>query len=206
MKAIEGTATIGLKTLDNLRLREQWFSELRRDVKKLIKAVDSEEYEKRCKQIDDMGGMSDEEFDRLEKEAATALKIIISDKALRKLVHEYIDESESDVNYALHTMEDNEFLRIPLILESGQHQGQTGGQQDISVCEVCEAYMTDVECDMKEDCPAVGIVKRLKEAEETIKKRDKEIKRLTKKLSDSELEKSYMRNPMAIGDRHEMGG
>lgn len=206
MKAIEGTATIGLKTLDNLRLREQWFSELRRDVKKLIKAVDSEEYEKRCKQIDDMGGMSDEEFDRLEKEAATALKIIISDKALRKLVHEYIDESESDVNYALHTMEDNEFLRIPLILESGQHQGQTGGQQDISVCEVCEAYMTDVECDMKEDCPAVGIVKRLKEAEETIKKRDKEIKRLKKKLSDSELEKSYMRNPMAIGDRHEMGG
>lgn len=206
MRTIEGTATIGLETLDNLRQREQWFSELRRDVKKLIKTIDTEEYEKRCEQIDDMGSMPDEEFDRLDKEATMTLKIIISDKALRKLVHEYIDESESGANYALHTMEDNEFLRIPLILESGQHQGQTGGQQDISICEVCEAYMTDTECDMKEDCPAADIVKRLKEAEKTIEKRDKEIKKLKKKLSDLELEKSYMSNPMAIGDRHEMGG
>lgn len=206
MKTIEVMATIGLETLDNLRLREQCFSELRHDVKKLIKTVDSEEYEKRCKQIDGMGNMSDEEFDRLDKEAATTLKIIISDKVLRKLIYECIDESESEINYTLHAMEENEFAKIPLILESGQHPEQTGGQQDISVCEVCEAYMIDAECDMKEDCPAAGIVKRLKEAEETIEKRDKEIKKLKKKLSDAELEKSYMSNPMAIGDRHEMGG
>ena len=78
---------------------------------------------------------------------------------------------------------------------------------------MCEAYMADTECDMKEDCPAAGIMKRLKEAEEkirekekTIKKRDKEISELKKKLSDSELKRSYMVDPMAIGDRHEMGG
>lgn len=78
---------------------------------------------------------------------------------------------------------------------------------------MCEAYMADAECDMKEECPAAGIVKRLKEAEETIKakekiikERDKTIRELKKKLSDSELKRPYMIDPMAIGDRHEMGG
>lgn len=58
-----------------------------------------------------------------------------------------------------------------------------------------------------------GVVKRLKEAEETIKakekairERDKKIRELKKKLSDSEIKRSYMIDPMAIGDRHEMGG
>lgn len=80
--------------------------------------------------------------------------------------------------------------------------------------------MEDAECDMKEDCPAAGIMKRLKDAEEkikvkektikikieTIKKRDEEISELKKKLADSEMKRSYMIDPMAIGDRHEMGG
>ena len=90
---------------------------------------------------------------------------------------------------------------------------ETGGQQDRNVCEMCEAYMEDAECDMKEECPEAGIVKRLKEAEETIKakekiikERDKTIRELKKNLSDSELKRSYMIDPMAIGDRHEMGG
>ncbi len=42
-------------------------------------------------------------------------------------------------------------------------------QQDRSVCEMCEAYMADAECDTREECPAAGIVERLKEAEETIR-------------------------------------
>ena len=60
---------------------------------------------------------------------------------------------------------------------------------------------------------AAGIVKRLKEAEieikekeKIIKERDKKIRELKKKLDDSELKRSYMVDPMAIGDRHEMGG
>lgn len=87
------------------------------------------------------------------------------------------------------------------------------GQQDESVCKMCEAYMADAECDMKEECPAADVVKRLKDAEEAvkakekiIKERDKAIRELKKKLSDSELKRSYMIDPMAIGDRHEMGG
>lgn len=132
MKVIEGTATIGLETLDNLRQREQLFSELRRDVKKLIKTIDTEEYEKRQNQIDDMRNVSDEEFNRLEKEAAMSLKIIISDKVLRKLIREYIDESE--INYGMYDMTEEEFSKIPLILESEWHTeskrsaGQLAGQ------------------------------------------------------------------------------
>lgn len=85
--------------------------------------------------------------------------------------------------------------------------------EELKVCEMCEEYMADKECDMKEDCPVAGIMKRLKKAEQTIKEKEKVIKEknkkiseLKKKLSDSELKMSYMINPMQIGDRHEMGG
>lgn len=213
MKKIEGTATISIEELDNLRQQEQYLSELRRDVKGLIKYIDSEEYEKKGKLIDDMGNMPDEEYERLIKEAAGALKIIISEKSLRKLVHEYIDGEKEESHYVLQEMTEEEFMKIPLILESWQCLEKNGGQQDELVCKMCEAYMTDAECDMKEDCPAAGIVKRLKEAETTIKEkekiikeRDKKIRELKKKLDDSELKRSYMVDPMTIGDRHEMGG
>ena len=213
MKKIEGTATISIETLDGLREREKWFSDLRRDVKRLVERIDTEEYSKREKQIDDMSDMTDEEFERLIKEAQKTIRIIVSEKALRKLIYDFIDGEKSDCHYAIQEMTTEEFAGIPLILESLQRMEQTGGQQDRSVCEMCEAYMADAECDMKEECPAAGIVKRLKEAEETIKakekiikERDKTIRELKKNLSDSELKRSYMVDPMAIGDRHEMGG
>lgn len=213
MKKIEGTATISIEELDNLRQQEEYFLKLRRDVKRLVKSIDAEEYEKRGKQIDDIGDMTDEEFERLIKEAAGTLKIIVSEKALRRLIHEYMEGEKTESHYALQEMTKEEFARVPLILESWQCPEQSGGQQDESVCKMCEAYMTDAECDMKEDCPAAGIVKRLKEAEaaikekeKIIKERDKKIRELKKKLDDSELKRSYMIDPMAIGDRHEMGG
>lgn len=213
MIGIEGTATIRIETLDSLREREKWFLDMRRDVKGLIQSIDTEEYDKRAKQIDDIRDLSDEEFDRLIKEAAGALRIVVSERSLRKLIHEYIDDEKSEQRYILSEMTEEEFAKISLILESTQKPEQTGEQQGKSICEMCEAYMTDAECDMKEECPAVSIVKRLKEAEETIKakekiikERDKTIRELKKKLSDSELKRSYMIDPMAIGDRHEMGG
>lgn len=213
MKKIEGTATISIEQLDDLRQQEEFFSNMQRDVKGLIKNIDTEEYDKRAQQIDDMGDMPDEEFDKLIKEAAGVLQVVVSERSLRKLIHEHIDDEKSEQYYILSEMTEEEFAKIPLILESTQRQEQNGGQQDRSVCEMCEAYMADAECDMKEECPAAGIVKRLKEAEETIKakekiikERDKAIRELKKNLSDSELKRSYMIDPMAIGDRHEMGG
>ncbi len=67
MKKIEGTATISIEQLDNLRQQEEFFSNMQRVVKSLIQSIDTEEYDKRAKQIDNMGNMPDEEFERLIK-------------------------------------------------------------------------------------------------------------------------------------------
>lgn len=213
MSVIEGTVTISLETLDSLREYEALFRSVRGSASGLIERVDSEQYEKKCKEIDAMKDISDDDITRLLKEARSTLKIVVNMGCLRRLIREFVDSEKSDAYYEISEMSKEEFAKIPLILESGQHPERAGWQQDTSVCEMCEAYMADTECDMKEDCPAAGIMKRLKEAEEeirekekTIKKRDKEISELKKKLSDSELKRSYMVDPMAIGDRHEMGG
>lgn len=85
--------------------------------------------------------------------------------------------------------------------------------QERIVCEMCEAYMADAECELKETCPAAGIVRRLKEAEDTIKQQKKELKekneeirKLKAQVSDLRWKQSYMIDPNAIGDCHEMGG
>lgn len=133
-----------------------------------------------------------------------------------------------ELNHPLYTSEfveewanrnDNVFTNAPAALQAmgakgfltaveimARQQETSGGQQDETVCGMCEAYMSGEKCDLADSCPAAGIVKRLKEAEATIKEKDKEIRGLKKKLSDSEIARSYMIDPMAIGDRHEMGG
>lgn len=222
MRDIEGTATISIAELDKLRQREEWFSELKRNVRGLIERIDDEEYEKRAKHIDDMEDLADEELESLITEAKEELKIIVSEKALRKLIHEYIDGAKKESYYILQEMTEEEFAKVPLILDSMPQERsfpkledlkQTGGQQDKTVCEMCEAYMTDTVCDMKDYCPAAHIIKRLKDAEQTIKEkekiiadRDKTIHKLKTKPSDLKLNMSYMTDPMTIGDRHEMGG
>lgn len=222
MNFIEGTVTISLETLDNLRECETLYRGIRNTASGLIERIDSEQYDEKCKEIDAMKEISDDDITRLLNEARKTLRIVVSAGCLRRLIREFIDCEKSDAHYEISEMSREEFAKIPLILESEQKKRQipkiedlkkTIGQQDKSVCGMCEAYMADVECDMKEDCPAAGVVKRLKEAEETIKekekiikKRNEEIRELKKKLSDSELKRSYMVDPMAIGDRHEMGG
>lgn len=213
MSFIEGTATISIETLDSLRENEKLFKSIKNNASGLIERIDSEQYEKKQKEIDAIKEISDDDLTRLLREARSALRIIVSTGCLRRLIQEFMDSEKSNAHYELSEMTKEEFAKIPLVLESGQRLERAGGQQEKSVCEMCEAYMEDKECDMKEDCPAAGIAKRLKEAEKTIKiktaiieKRDKEISKLREKLSDLELEKSYMINPMAIGDRREMGG
>lgn len=213
MSFIEGTVTISLETLDNLRECEALYKSIRNRASGLIERIDSEQYNEKCKEIDAMKEISDDDITRLLNEARKTLRIVVSAGCLRRLIREFIDCEKSDAHYEISEMSREEFAKIPLIFESGQRPERTAGQQEKAVCEICEAYMADAECDMKEDCPAAGVVKRLKEAEGTIKekekiikKRNEEIRELKKKLSDSELKRSYMVDPMAIGDRHEMGG
>lgn len=61
--------------------------------------------------------------------------------------------------------------------------------QERIVCEMCEAYMADAECELKETCPAAGIVRRLKEAEDTIKQQKKELKEKNEELERRRIEK-----------------
>lgn len=212
MRKIDGTATISIEELDRLRESEQWYNSLRGTLKNIIADIDTEEYDKEMKKIDDSPDeISDEELDELIKQAAGTVKIVLNENILRKLIIEFIDDTKSELHFTISEMSTEELKAIPLIIPSGQQS--RGGQQEKKVCEMCEAYMEDAECDLAETCPAAGIVKRLKEAEETIKEkekvikeRNKEIRDIKKKLNESELRCSYMVDPMAIGDRHEMGG
>lgn len=211
MRKIEGTAKISIEELDRLREREQWYNSLRGTLKGIVENIDTEEYDKEMKKIDDSPDeISDEELDALIKKAAGTVKVIVNENILRKLVIDFIDDTKSELHYAISEMSTEEFKEIPVIIPNRQ---QSGGQQEKKICEMCEAYMVDAECDLVESCPAAGIVKRLKEAEATIKEKEKVIKEcdkairdLKKKLNESELRRSYMVDPMAIGDRHEMGG
>lgn len=58
-------------------------------------------------------------------------------------------------------------------------------------CVICENYMKGVKC-QNDTCP-VAMMKA-------------ENERMRKEISDLRLDMSYMIDPNAIGDRHEMGG
>lgn len=181
MRKVEGTATISIEELDKLRERETWYTEIHREAKGLIENIDSARFDELMKRIDDMpNDISDDEVDGLCKEAAGTLRIIVSERHLRNLIREHIEEVKSECHYAISEMTKEEFEVIPLSL--GKEQGNQTAE----------------------------IIKRLedesKRKDKVIEEASREIKRLKKNVNDLQLEKSYMVNPMAIGDRHEMGG
>lgn len=67
MRKVEGTATISIEELDRLREREQWYNDLRGKLKNIVGKLDTEEYDKEMKKIDDSpDDISDEELDARE--------------------------------------------------------------------------------------------------------------------------------------------
>ena len=117
MRKIDGTATISIEELDRLREREQWYDHLRAKLKNIVANLDTEEYDKEMKKIDDSPDeISDEELDELIKQAAGTVKIIINGEILRKLVSEFIDDTKSEVHYAIGEMSTEELKEIPLII------------------------------------------------------------------------------------------
>lgn len=128
MKKIDGTATISIETLDELREREQWYNSLRETLKGIVADIETEEYEKEIKKIDDSPDeISDEELDELIKKATGTVKIVINENVIRKLIAEFIDETKSDVHYAISEMSTEELKTIPLIIPRGQQS--KGGKQ-----------------------------------------------------------------------------
>lgn len=69
----------------------------------------------------------------------------------------------------------------------------------MNVCKFCESYIAYKKCDSKDVC-------ELKKIETENLKLKEENKRLKSQIIDLRLNMSYMINPNAIGNRHEMGG
>lgn len=216
---MEGTATISLDTLDELRKKaEEAETEKKRSgwfVKKLMNCYgfDTEAYDKALKEIDNIRDLTDKQCSKLVREAMVKhLKIVIDQEELKELIQEYIDEEASDEHLDIAKASAKELKQIQIVMRGGAEEGE---KPDKNLCEMCQEYMAETECDYLQDgsCPAAVLMKRAKEAEkavkakeDTIKRRDKTIRELKKKLDESELKRSYMVDPMAIGDRHEMGG
>ena len=117
MRKIEGTATLSIEELERLRECEQWNNSLRGTLKGIVANIDTEEYDKEMKKIDDSPDeISDEELDELIKQAAGTVKIIINGEILRKLVSEFIDDTKSEVHYAISEMSKEELKGIQLII------------------------------------------------------------------------------------------
>ena len=121
MRKIDGTATISIEELDHLREREQWYDNLRGKLKHIVEKIDTEDYDKEMKKIDDSPDeISDEELDELIKRATGTVKIVLNENILRKLIVEFIDDTKSEVHFAISEMSAEELKAIPLIIPSGQ--------------------------------------------------------------------------------------
>ena len=114
MRKVEGTATISIEELDRLREREQWYNNLRGKLKNIVEKLDTEEYDKEMKKIDDStDDISDEELDALIKQATGTVKIILNREIIQKLIIEFIDDTKSEVHYAISEMSTEELKEIP---------------------------------------------------------------------------------------------
>lgn len=145
MSFIEGTVTISLETLDSLRESEALYRGIRNTASGLIERIDSEQYEKKQKEIDEIKEISDDELTRLLREARSTLKIVVNMGCLRRLIREFVDSEKSDAHYEISEMSREEFAKIPLIFEQEQRPDM------IEYCSLVSAYgkpnQTDGKCD-----------------------------------------------------------
>lgn len=216
---IEGTATISLETLDRLRTEAGTADKMLKGNVKITEEImavysfETEAYHDALEKIDNTPKLTDQQTMKKISEAMVKyLKIVVDEEALKSLIRAHINVKKSEEHRDIKNATEKELKGIQVVLKGQQEQTE---QPDMNLCQICEEYMQDEACEHMEDgsCPAAGIMKRLKEAEKTIKEKEKTIREQNKKiqefrkqLEDSEVKRSYMTDPMAIGDRHEMGG
>ncbi|RHG57738.1 hypothetical protein [Coprococcus comes] len=66
------------------------------------------------------------------------------------------------------------------------------------VCLMCENYSEDTKCDQHDSCKLMAVLKENR-------KLKKKVSQLKRQLDESEMKRSYMVNPNAIGYRNDMG-
>lgn len=81
-------------------------------------------------------------------------------------------------------------------VESWRRKGQIMTEKE--VCLMCENYSEDTKCDQHDSCKLMAVLKENR----ALKKKVSQLKR---QLDESELKRSYMVNPNAIGYRNDMG-
>lgn len=216
---IEGTATISLETLDRLRTEAGTADKMLKENVKITEEVmavysfEAEVYHDALEKIDNTPKLTDQQImKKISETMVKYLKIVVDEEALKRLIRSHINVEKSEEHKDIKNATEKELKGIQVILKGQQEQAE---QPDMNLCQICQEYMQDEACEHLEDgsCPAAGIMKRLKEAEKTIKEKEKTIREKNKKiqeirkqLEESEVKRSYMTDPMAIGDRHEMGG
>lgn len=121
---MEGTATISLDTLDELRAKaEEAETEKKRSdwfVKKLMNCYgfDTEAYDKTLKEINNKRDLTDKQCSKLVREAMVKhLKIVIDPEELKELIQEYIDEEASDEHLDIAKASQKELKQIRVVLK-----------------------------------------------------------------------------------------
>lgn len=121
---MEGTATISLDTLDELRAKakeaEQAKKRSEQFAKKLMDCYgfDAEAYDKALKEIDNDRNLTDKQCSKLVREAMVKhLKIVIDPEELKELIQEYIDEKTSDEHLDIAKASTKELKQIQVVLK-----------------------------------------------------------------------------------------
>lgn len=124
---IEGTATISLETLDELRKKAESAEEAWKKVQTFEKEVmavysfETEAYNEELKKIDSDRSLSDEQaMKKINKAMTEHLKIVVDAEALKKLIRRHINGRESDEHLDIEYATDKELKDIQVMLKGQQ--------------------------------------------------------------------------------------
>ena len=121
---MDGTATISLATLDELREKAEEARLATNRSKKFTSKLmdcyefDTEKYNKALKEIDNKEGLTDKQCSKLIREAMVKhLKIVVDPEMLKELIREYIDEEISDEHMDIARATLKELKQIQVVLK-----------------------------------------------------------------------------------------
>lgn len=124
---IEGTVTISLETLDELRKKAESAEEAWKKVQTFEKEVmavysfEAEAYNEELKKIDSDRSLSDKRaMKKINKAMAEHLKIVVDEEALKKLIRRHINGRESDEHLDIECATDKELKDIQVMLKGQQ--------------------------------------------------------------------------------------
>lgn len=124
---IEGTVTISLETLDELRKKAESAEEAWKKVQTFEKEVmavysfETEAYNEELKKIDSDRSLSDEQaMKKISEAMAEHLKIVVDAEALKKLIRRHINGRESEEHSDIEYATDKELKDIQVMLKGQQ--------------------------------------------------------------------------------------